>query len=137
MYKITRNKIALNESTSCLRSWSFSVTIECDDKHHDADVNVLIYHTHPENSVNGEDPFVGVATLAQMSTIPVLESKEIADSMEFTKNIPFYRTSTVTFDCTNAIEAERIWTMLKVRIQQLVNEYKCAENLKDKEEVII
>ena len=137
MYKVTRHKIALNITSSCVRSWSFRVVVECDEDHPDADNNVLLFHTDPKNSINEEDPFVGVATLAQMSSVPALESKELEDAQDFVKNVPFYRVSTVTFDCTNATEADRIWNLLKVRIWQLVEEYKHAENLKTKEEVNI
>lgn len=136
MYKVTRSTIELKKDDPCRHNWPMQVTVEAETE--DADPNVFVYHAAAYPGTDG-DTFSNVASKQDMDVIPVGAPADLENEHPTQDYIPFYRTSTASFDCYNTTECERIWRIIQIDIASLVREYKAWDTLDqgNKEEVII
>lgn len=99
----------------------WGMTITCTSEDPSVDAAVFIYQT--STNATDSDLFFDVADSRDMETIPVEENEPNPD-LTYTagpmfNNIPFYRVNKAVFNCYNASEIDRIWRMVKYKVQNL------------------
>ena len=115
-----------------VRIWTMTAT--CSPVTEGEDAAVFIYHV---NVNNDPDLFYDVANRLDLEVIPV-EGKEadpdlFTDASDGFVNVPFYRTTSATFNCNNACEMERIWKIIKLKVKNLSWELDATESSEWKE----
>lgn len=118
-YKLSKQiptVVAKNE----IRVWTMKVTCTVPTGSTD-DPNIFVYQTSDDDEA---DLFFDVADSRDMAVIPAEGTSANANLTEGAgagyNNVPFYRVNVAVFDCNNACEMNRIWSMIKTKLQNLV-----------------
>lgn len=110
------------------RVWTIKITCTVPEGSAD-DPHVFVYQT---SASEAGDTFFDVADSRDLSVIPV-EGEEADSNLTATagaqfNNIPFYRVAEAVFNCYNACEIDRIWEMVKMKVQNLSWELDALES---------
>ena len=95
-----------------------------------------IFVYHKDASGYAGDKFVSVASVPQLDTLPLTPDGVVA-SDDGNLLIPFYRVAEMQVNCASLTEREELWDTIYKDVQDLVANYKLAENLVPVEEVLI
>ncbi len=96
---------------------------------------IFVYHAANKQAVSDADVFEAVASIHQMNEIPADAPTFVQGDAE--KCIPYYRLSTLTFDCRSAEEAELLWTQVLEDIEDLAANFKARTTLQTEETVTV
>lgn len=126
-YKLTKT-VPVIRAVHDLRQWVMTIT--CSSEIEGEDVNVFVYQTATKDA--DSDLFFDVANSIDMEALPI-EGNDADPNLTDGAgagfdNIPFYRASSATFSCNNAGEMERIWNMVKMKVQNLSWEKDAIES---------
>lgn len=130
---LTRKETKFKHRNNCRRAWSMEVTAVSDLP--ELDANIFVYHAVEPEDPEESDSFSNVASLQDMSIIPVDAPAQLPNTKLRENFIPYYRKSSVVMDFYNAADMERAWRIMKLDTDSLVREYYAARRMHETEVV--
>lgn len=104
----------------------------------DEPAHIFVYHKNA-NEFNGpEDPYFGDLFYSVVSNhelpliTPVSTDEEINDLQE-----PFYRTDVLFLHCSSHREAEDLWSLVTLDVQNLLDNIQANNSLVENEEIVL
>ena len=135
MFKITRNKVELQQGDACQKNWPLIVTVTAE--YPGVDPNIFVYHASPDSDTGAM--FSNVASMQDMDIIAVDSTTPLPNEDSEENNIPFFRTNKVELNFANVEVLYDRWHTMMTDIRNLVKEYEVMEEqaLAEREEITI
>lgn len=135
MFRITRNKVELQQGDACQKNWPLIVTVEATRE--GVDPHIFVYHASPDSDTGAM--FSNVASMQDMDIIAVDSTTLLPNEDSEENNIPFFRTNKVELNFANVEVLYDRWHTMMTDIRNLAKEYEVMEKqaLAEQEEIIV
>lgn len=98
---------------------------------------IFVYKVVPAQDTLPGDRYQCVASATDLEEMPTASHRVERKAHNGILSCPFYRTSTVTFNCHSAVEAAAFWQDVQDQVQRLVDNYNQWQSMELNETITI